>query len=242
EGLNGRPPYPLSAMLRIHFMQQWFGLADQAMEEALDDIPLYRSFCGLAGQRSPDANTIMRFRHLLEKHNLGKKIFALVRNLLQYKGLMLREGTVVDATLIAAPPSTKNKDKACDPAMKQTKKGNQYYFGLKAHTGSDEDSGLVHTLQVTAANEHDVTKGNSLLHGDEKRALGDAGYRGVEKRSDAPPEVIWHIAMMRSVRKTLDPNNELDQLRERIEKVKSGIRSKVEFPFRVLKCQFNYRK
>ena len=145
---TGRPPFAIETMLRIHYMQQWFGLSDPAMEEALHDVPLYREFAKLDGvlDRLPDESTILRFRHLLEKHNLAPDMLRVVNDLLQHKGLLLKTGTAVDATLISAPSSTKNSSGERDPEMKQTKKGNQWYFGMKAHIGVDAHSGLVHTV------------------------------------------------------------------------------------------------
>ena len=149
---TGRPPFAIETMLRIHFMQQWFGLSDPAMEEALLDVPLYQRFAGLdAGEsRLPDESTILRFRHLLEEHHLAFEIFNTVNQLLQAKGLMLKSGTAIDATLIAAPSSTKNSSGERDPEMHQTKKGNQWHFGMKAHIGVDIESGLVHTMRPTS--------------------------------------------------------------------------------------------
>jgi transposase, IS5 family len=211
EGKKGRPPYPVETMLRIHFMQQWFGLSDPAMEEALFDMPLYREFAGLENwdRALPDESTILRFRHLLEKHKLAAQILVLVNDLLRDKGLMLRSGTVVDATLIAAPSSTKNASGERDPEMHQTKKGNQWHFGLKAHIGADADSGLVHTVIGTAANVNDVVEANSLLHGAETDAFGDAGYQGASKRPNANPDVAWHVAMRPGKRKLLDKSTPL---------------------------------
>jgi transposase, IS5 family len=241
---GGRPPIAVATMLRIHFMQQWFGLSDPAMEEALHDTPVLREFAriDLARDRLPDESTILRFRHLLEKHDIGKQIFERVNQHLSDKGLMLKEGSIVDATLIAAPPSTKNKAKARDPQMHQSKKGNQWHFGMKAHIGVDEASGLVHSVIGTAGNEADVTQANKLLHGQEKRAAGDAGYQGVDKRADAKPGVQWDISMKKGKRRELDKTTALGKLKDQFEKVKSQLRAKVEHPFRVLKCQFGYRK
>ncbi len=244
---GGRPPFAVEVMLRIHFMQQWFGLTDPAMEEALYDTPLYREFAGLdiGVDRLPDESTILRFRHLLEEHGLSARIFATVAELLDRKGLMLKAGTAVDATLIAAPSSTKNKDGKRDPEMHQTKKGNQWHFGMKAHIGVDADSGLVHTLTTTAANAHDVTEAAKLLHGAETDVFADSGYRGAEKRAEVMrehPEVTWHVAMMPGKRRRLDKSGGVDALIDALERVKAGIRSKVEHPFRVLKRQFGYAK
>jgi len=234
----------VAAMLRIHFLQQWFGLSDPAMEEALFEVPLYREFVGLDtwDRPLPDETTILRFRHLLEKHKLAEQILVVVNDLLRDKGLMLRAGTAVDATLISAPSSTKNRSGERDPEMHQTKKGNQWYFGMKAHIGVDADSGLVHTVRGTAANVNDVVEGNALLHGDEKDAFGDAGYQGVDKRPDACEDVNWHVAMKPGKRKVLDLSDPLQALTDRIERIKASIRAKVEHPFRILKRQFGYTK
>ena len=184
---TGRPPFAIETMLRIHYLQQWFGLSDPAMEEALHDMPVYREFAKLDGvlERLPDESTILRFRHLLEKHDLATDMLRIVNDLLGYKGLLLKSGTAVDATLISAPSSTKNAEGKRDPEMHQTKKGNQWYFGMKAHIGVDADSGLVHSVEGTAANVNDVTQAHKLLHGQETDAFGDAGYQGAHKRPEA---------------------------------------------------------
>ena len=243
EGRTGRPPFSLLTMLRIHFMQQWFTLSDPAMEEAFFDTPLYREFAQLEEfARLPDESTILRFRHRLEKHKLAAQILLTVNELLTQRGLLLKAGTAVDATLIPAPCSTKNKDKARDPEMHSSKKGNQWYFGMKAHIGVDADSGLVHTVRGTSGHVGDVTEGNTLLHGEEIVAYGDAGYQGVEKRPDAKTGVDWHIAMRPGKRRGLDKENEADALIDQAEKLKAGIRAKVEHPFRVIKRQFGFVK
>ena len=244
EGKNGRPPFALETMLRVHFMQQWFSLSDPAMEEAFFDTPVYRQFAQLDPHgRVPDESTILRFRHRLEKHKLADQILATVHDLLTAQGLLLKAGTAVDATLIAAPSSTKNKDKARDPEMHSSKKGKQWYFGMKAHIGVDAESGLVHTVRGTSGNVADVTEGNSLLHGEEVEVFGDAGYQGADKRADAKEEVTWHVAMRPGKRKALDKeNNPADALLDQREKEKAGVRAKVEHPFRVLKRQFGYMK
>jgi transposase, IS5 family len=243
---GGRPAFGVETMLRIHFLQQWFGLSDPAMEEALEDIPMYWQFAQLDPglTRLPDETTILRFRHLLEANNLSLQIMATINALLTQRGLLLKTGTVVDATLIAAPSSTKNKDHARDPEMHSSKKGEQMYFGMKAHIGADAESGLVHTVVGTSGNVHDVTQGNSLLHGQESVAFGDAGYQGVEKRADANinTNIQWHIAMRPGKRKALNKDNEADALIDKAEKLKAGIRAKVEHPFRVIKRQFGFVK
>ena len=243
EGRQGRPPFALETMLRVHFMQQWFTLSDPAMEEAFFDVPLYREFAQLdAHGRPPDESTILRFRHRLEEHKLAEQMLATVNALLVSKGLLLKVGTAVDATLIAAPTSTKNKGKARDPEMHSSKKGNQWYFGMKAHIGVDADSGLVHTVKGTAGHVHDITEGHSLLHGQETVVFADAGYQGVDKRADAKPEVQWHVAMRPGKRKALDKSHAADAMLDEAEKLKAGVRAKVEHPFRVIKRQFGYLK
>ena len=240
---TGRPPFAVETMLRIHYLQQWFSLSDPAMEEALHDTPLFREFAkidqGVA--RLPDETTILRFRHLLERHNLAPDMLRLVNDILGAKGLLLRTGTVVDATLIAAPSSTKNADGQRDPEMKQTKKGNQWYFGMKAHIGVDAQSGLVHTVAGTAANVNDLNMAGALLHGDEEAAFGDAGYQGVHKRPEAQGPT-WHVAMRPGKRRKLNPFIEPDFVAERMEKMKASIRAKVEHPFRIIKRQFGFTK
>ena len=177
---TGRPAFELETVLRIHFVQQWFGLSDLAMEEALFATELYRDFVGLSSvERIPDRVGILRFRRLLEEHHLAKQILATVIATLTDKGLMLREGTGVDATMIAAPSSTKNKDGERDPEMRQAKKGNQWHFGIKCHIGLEADSGLVHSVVGTAANVNDVTQASKLVHGEETDVFADAGYQGV---------------------------------------------------------------
>ena len=244
---GGRPPFFVETMLRIHFLQQWFTLSDPAMEEALYDTPMFREFAGLdmGEDHLPDEITILRFRHLLEAHDLSVQILFTVNAMLTAKGLLLKQGTVVDATLIAAPTSTKNSTGRRDPEMHQTKKGNQWYHGMKAHIGADAHSGLVHSVATTAANAHDITQAHKLLHGEEKDVHTDSGYRGVEKREEIQaqhPELNWHIAMMPGKRKVLDKNTPMGAILEKLEQTKASIRAKVEHPFRVIKRQFGYVK
>ena len=240
---TGRPPFAVATMLRIHFLQQWFGLSDPAMEEALHDMPLYCEFTHLdpGTGRLPDESTILRFRHLLEENNLSIQLLATINSTLASKGLMLKTGTVVDATLIAAPSSTKNSTGQRDAEMHQTKKGNQWHFGMKAHIGVDANSGLVHTVIGTAANVHDVTQGHGLLHGDEQVVFADAGYQGATKRPEATG-VDWQIAMRPGKRRALDKNSAWGSLLDKAEQLKASVRAKVEHPFRVIKCQFGYTK
>ena len=242
---GGRPPFAVEAMLRIHFLQQWFNLSDPAMEEALYDMALFREFVGLdAGEDNlPDESTILRFRHLLEAHHLSSQILATVNATLAAKGLLLKSGTVVDATLIAAPSSTKNSSGERDPEMHQTKKGNQWHFGMKAHIGVDADSGLVHTVVGTAANVNDVTQAHALVHGAETDVFADAGYQGVGKRDETQEiNVNWHVAMRPGKRKVLDKSTPMGAILDQLERAKASIRAKVEHPFRVIKRQFGHVK
>jgi len=242
---GGRPQFAVETMLRIHFIQQWFNLSDPAMEEALYDMALFREFVGLdAGEDNlPDESTILRFRHLLETHNLSLQILATVNATLAAKGLLLKSGTVVDATLIAAPSSTKNSSGERDPEMHQTKKGNQWHFGMKAHIGVDADSGLVHTVVGTAANVNDVTQAHALVHGEETHVLADAGYQGVDKRAETQDiNVNWLVAMRPGKRKVLDKRTPMGAILDQLEQTKARMRAKVEHPFRVIKRQFGHMK
>ena len=244
EGKRGRPPFSPETMLRIHFMQQWFALSDPAMEDALHDMPVFREFAGLEAwdERLPDESTILRFRHVLEKRKLAAQILQTVNDLLRAKGVMLKSGTVVDATLIAAPSSTKNSSGERDPEMKQSRKGQQWYFGMKCHIGVDIESGLVHTVKGTSGAVNDVIEANSLVRPSDREVYADAGYQGAGKRPDARKDVTWHIAMRPGKRRTLDLAKPMDALTEQMERVKAGIRARVEHPFRVLKRQFGHAK
>lgn len=238
---RGRRPYPLRAMLKIHFMQQWFGLSDPAMEEALWETPLLRQFAGIGPdfEGVPDETTILKFRHLLEQHELSKALFDEMTAVLTERGLLLRQGTIVDATLIAAPPSTKNRTKSRDPEMKQTKKGNQWYFGMKVHIGADAASGCVHSAEMTSANVHDSVVIDALLHGEEEIAFGDSAYASNERSLEAERsegDVVWATPFKRKKGQALT-----DEQR-RINRLTSSFRSKVEHVFRVVKRQFGYTR
>jgi IS5 family transposase len=241
---TGRPPFAHETMLRIHFLQQWRGLSDLAMEEALFETPLYRDFASLSGsERIPDRVSILRLRRLLEEQQLGIQIPATVNSTLAAKGLLLKSGTAIDATLIAAPSSTKNSSGERDPEMHQTKEGNQWHFGMKAHIGVDADSGLVHTVVCTAANVNDVTQARELVHGEEDDVFADAGYQGVDKREGTQNiDVNWHVAMRPGKRRALDKATPMGEIIDKIGHVKASIRAKVEHPFRVIKRQFGYVK
>jgi len=238
-GLTGRPPYPVLMLLRIHFLQQWFSLSDEAVEDALHDVQVYRAFAGidLGATRIPDATTVLRFRHLLEAHGLATGFLATINAVLEAKGLLLRRGTAVDATIVAAPSSTKNRTGTRDPEMHQTRKGNQWFFGMKAHIGTDVASGLVHTVVGTPANTHDLTVAGDLLHGGESDIHADAGYQGAVNRGIAP-EATWHIAMRPGKRRLLEAGSAVALA----ERVKAQVRARVEHPFRVVKRQFGYVK
>ena len=244
SGRRGHPPIGLERILRMYIVQQCFGFSDEGTEDAVYDSQAIRRFVGIDLNREgvPDATTLLKFRHLLEAHHLTESIFAAINAHLAERGLFLREGTIVDATLISAPPSTKNRGGKRDSEMHQTKKGKQWHFGMKVHIGADAQSGLVHTLIGTAANVHDVTQAQALLHGDETDVFGDAGYLGVEKREEnlALP-LTWHIAMRPSKRKAL-PKTTAGELMEKLEHAKASIRAKVEHPFHVVKNLFMHRK
>ena len=246
KGQRGRPPIGLERMLRVYFLQQWYGLADEALEDVLYDSQSLQGFAriDLAAEGVPDATTLLKFRRLLETHDLCKGLFAAINADLTARGLLLREGTLVDATLIAAPPSTKNREKKRDPEMPQTRKGNQWYFGMKAHSGADRDSKLVHTVVVTAAPVADVTKMADLLHGQEKQVHADADYTGVEKRAEIVAlgrAIDWQIAGKRGQIKAMAEGPD-KETRKALEKAKASVRAFVEHPFHLLKNIFRHRK
>ena len=235
-----RRPYARSVMLRIHIVQVCHNLSDPGMEDLLYEAESVRRFVGLRlSEAIPDASTILHFRHLLERHHLGQGMFEEIQRDLAEPGVRLKEGTIVDATIIAAPPSTKNRAGARDPELRQVKKGNQYHFGMKLHIGTDAETGLVHSFTTTAANVHDVTEAHNLLHGEERQVWGDAGYTGVQKRPEnLGLSVQWLVAMKPGQRKKLEPGS-LDAWAER---VKASIRAKVEHPFLKVKRLFGYGK
>src|ERR1039457_5919581 len=236
---NGRQPVGLSIMLRVYFLQQWFNLSDPGAEDALYESPVLRRFAGvdLGRAAAPDETTILRFRRLLEQHELCGKILDTVNHYLGSKGLRISTGAIVDATIIAAPSSTKNSKKERDPEMHQTRKGNQYYFGAKAHIGVDSKEGIVHSVCTSAASVSDVHMLPDLLHGNEKKVWGDGGYQGqTEKIHEAAPH-----AQDMTCRRTKTKNG-VDEQQRRKNRTKSRVRAKVEWPFRILKRVFNYTK
>jgi len=251
-GRVGRQPIGVARMLRMYCLQLWFGLADEAVEDAIYDSQAFREFVGidLARESVPDATTLLKFRRLLEEHKLTEQLFEGINTHLTERGLLLREGTMVDATIISAPPSTKNEAHARDPEMHQTKKGNEWSFGMKAHIGADADSGLVHSLHTTAANESDVAHTHALLHGEETHVFADAGYTGVAKREEIVQaqaegtirkDVDWVIAQRRSTI-TKMAEGTLKELVKARERVKAQIRARVEHPFHVVKNLFHFKK
>ena len=221
---RGRHPYPLPVMLRIHCVQLFYNLSDPGMEDLLYESDPVRRFVGLKLTGPlPDETTILHFRHLLERHGLGESLLEEINGHLESQGLKLREGTIVDATIIAAPSSTKNRSGERDPEMHQTRKGNQWHFGMKAHIGVDSETGIVHSMTTTAANAHDVTEAHNLLHGGEKVVWGDAGYQGVGKREENQGlEVEWLVAMRPGKRRGLEPGSDAEQ----VEKAKASVRAK----------------
>ena len=238
---NGRPPRGMDRMLRMYCIAIWFNLSDEACEDALYDTAVFRDFCriDLGRERVPDATTLLHFRHLLEAHQIGAALFARIGELLQANGMKLSGGTIVDATLIAAPPSTKNAAGERDPEMHQSKKGNQWYFGMKLHIGVDSQTGLIHSASVTAGNVHDSQELPNLLHGEETRLYGDSAYRGVKQRArlkDIAPRAKDFT------NKRAYKNRPLTDTDKETNRRKSSVRSKVEHPFLTLKRLWGFAK
>lgn len=237
---KGRQPIGLQTMLRIYFLQHWFNLSDPGAEDALYESPVLRGFAGvdLGRMAVPDETTILNFRHMLEAHDLCGKILDVVNLYLDRKGIRISTGTIVDATILPAPSSTKNEKKERDPEMHQTKKGNQYYFGAKAHIGVDSKEGIVHSVCTSAASVHDKHMLPDLLHGEEKKVWGDGGYQGqTETIHEAAPQ-----AQDMTCRRVKNNKGEVDEDRKRRNRTKSRVRAKVEWPFRILKRVFGYTK
>ena len=235
----GRRPIGIDRMLRIHFLQHWFELSDPAAEEALYDSRAMRGFVGidLGREPVPDETTILHFRHLMERHDLGDRLFNLVNTYLSENGLKVSRGTIVDATIINAPTSTKNTDKSRDPDMHQTRKGKQWYFGMKAHIGVDSQTKLIHSVVVTPANVHDSQVLGDLLHGDETRLWGDSAYTGQKKLLYERSPNAKDYTQKKACR-----NRKLTDAEKSANKYKSKTRSRVEHVFGVMKLQFGFRK
>lgn len=235
-GGNGRPPKALSGMLRIYFLQQWYNYSDPSMEEALYDIPALRQFSQFDYDQIPDESTILGFRHLLEAHDLTEQLFQLMEQYLSERGLILSEGTIVDASLVAAPPSTKNKDKTRDPEMKQTKKGNQWHFGMKMHIGSDTQ-GRVHSVAVTDAAVHDSQVLDDLLHGEEQVIYGDKAYANRDRQTEFEAnDVTWRI------NRKAKRGKKLNAADKAFNRKSNRTRARVEHAFGVVKNLWGYRK
>jgi IS5 family transposase len=247
KGGRGRPTRGIELMLRMYLLQSWFHLSDEGVEDAIYDSYAMRCFTGInfAEEQVPDATTLLKFRHLLEAHNIGERLFKHIRGSLESSGLMMRGGTIVDATIISAPSSTKNKEGHRDPEMHQTKKGNQWYFGIKSHLGVDAGSGYIHSFEVTSANVHDIKAANKLIRPDDAVVYGDAGYIGLDKREEIVQDENLSVIEYRINRRrnSLQAISEgfLDAERD-VERRKSSVRSKVEHPFLILKRYFGYCK
>lgn len=239
KGETGRPAMNLELMLKIHCLQQWYHLSDPGVEEAIYDRNSFQKFLGLdlISDAVPDETTVLNFRRLMEKHDLAKKVFKEINRHLGERGLMMKEGTIVDATLIASAKSTKNKEKSRDPEMSSSKKNNQWYFGMKAHIGVDSKEGLVHSMGTSTAKVHDKQEMENLLHGEEKAIFGDKGYYDDEEKRKARVKGIFWGVLDRGRR-----NHALSSAQHKWNKKMSSIRSKVEHPFQVIKCQWGYVK
>jgi IS5 family transposase len=239
KGENGRPPMGLAMMLRVYFLQQWFNLSDPAAEEALYDSPVLRRFAGvdLGRAPAPDETTILHFRHLLEKHDLGGAMLETVNRWLESRGIRIATGTIVDATIIHAPCSTKNQSGERDPEMHQTRKGKQWYFGMKAHIGVDSKTGIVHSVCSTAASVADKHMLPGLLHGEESKVWGDGGYQGQGAAIRAAAPRAQDMTSRRTRYKDY-----VDELQRAKNRVKARVRAKVEHPFRILKRVFGFEK
>ncbi len=247
KGRRGRLPKGVELMLRMYLLQVWFCLSDEGVEDAVYDSYAFRKFMGIhfLEEDVPDATTLLHFRHLLEENGLNKLFFHAINQVMEASGHMMRGGTIVDATIIDAPSSTKNAEKKRDPEMHQTKKGGQWSFGMKCHIGVDAGSGLVHTVEVTAANEHDITVASRLIREDDEVVYGDSGYRGIQKREEiqADPHLASIDYRINRRPKSLPRVSDWAIDWERyIERQKSSVRCKVEHAFRVIKRQFGFRK
>ena len=237
-GSTGRPPHPLMRMLRIYFMQQWFNLSDPGMEDALYEMESMRHFAQIDVTKDviPDETTILRFRHLLEQHQLTEGIFKAVRGLLEKKGLMLKSGTIVDATIIEAPPSTKNAEGARDPEMHQTRKGKDWHFGMKLHVGTTKQ-GLVHSLATGPANEADISRIDELVHGEEKEIYGDQAYWAEGHREHCQQAGIRYRVNRRGTR-----SKPLTEYQRMINRARSRTRARGEHAFRIVKQLWGFTK
>jgi len=242
-GKRGRKAKPIETMLRMYLLQVWFALSDEGVEEAIYDSYAMRRFMGLdfAVEQVPDATTLLHFRHLLEKHRLGERLFEAQNQIFEEQGWIMRGGSIIDATIIAAPSSTKNASGERDPEMHQTKKGNQWYFGMKAHLGVDAGTGYAHTVSATAANVHDLDEAANLVRGDDEVVYVDAGYQGAQKRPEIAgdehlSQVQWRIAARKGKLAAMPAHD------REIESRKASVRAKVEHPFLIVKRDFGFTK
>ena len=242
-GKKGRKAKPVETMLRMYLLQAWFSLSDEGVEDAIYDSYAMRRFMGLdfGTEQVPDATTLLHFRHLLEKHELGARLLAAQQEIFEAKGWMMRGGSIIDATIIAAPSSTKNATGERDPEMHQTKKGNQWYFGMKAHIGVDAGTGYVHSVSATAANVHDLDESVNLVRDDDEVVYADAGYQGVERRREVAENehlsgVEWRVAARKGWLKTMPEHD------QHLESRKASVRAKVEHPFLIIKRDFGFIK
>ena len=242
-GKKGRKAKPVETMLRMYLLQAWFSLSDEGVEDAIYDSYAMRRFMGLdfGTEQVPDATTLLHFRHLLEKHELGARLLAAQQEIFEAKGWMMRGGSIIDATIIAAPSSTKNATGERDPEMHQTKKGNQWYFGMKAHIGVDAGTGYVHSVSATAANVHDLDESVNLVRDDDEVVYADAGYQGVERRREVAENehlsgVEWRVAARKGWLKMMPEHD------RHLESCKASVRAKVEHPFLIIKRDFGFIK
>lgn len=246
-GKRGRPPKGIEKMLRMYLLQSWFNLSDEGLEDAIYDSYAMRKFMGInfCEEQAPDATTLLKFRHLIEEHKIAKQLFSAINYVIEQSGYMMRGGTIIDATIINAPSSTKNADKKRDPEMHQTKKGNEWRFGMKCHIGVDAGSGFVHTVEATAANEHDITVAAKLIRDDDDVVYGDSGYLGIEKREEVKSDEHLSTVEYRINRRPSSFAKESGNAfgwDSFIENRKSSVRCKVEHAFRIVKVDFGYRK
>lgn len=247
EGKKGRKPVGIERMLRMYFLQLWFHLSDEGVEDAIYDSRAFSEFMGVSfglGDQVPDATTLLKFRRIIESHGLGREMLACVNAILEQKGVMMRGGSIVDATFVEAPSSTKNVAKERDPEMHQGKKGKNWHFGMKAHIGVDAGSGLVHSVEVTPANTSDIAMAHELVRDDDDFCYGDSGYTGIEKRAEVKSDghlssMEWKTALRPSTIKEL---RKTDNWTHRMETRKASVRSKVEHPFLIIKRQFGWAK
>ena len=247
SGKRGRPTMGIEKMLRMYLLQVWFNLSDEGVEDAIYDSYAFRKFMGVdfVEEQVPDATTLLKFRHLLEENHLGEEFFKAINRVMDATGHIMHGGSIVDATIISAPSSTKNAEKKRDPEMHQTKKGNEWKFGMKCHVGVDAGSGLVHTITVTSANVHDINEAHKLLREDDEFAYGDSGYIGIEKRDEIKNDEHLNKIDFRINRRPKSlpkvSDNAFDWERE-IEHRKSSVRCKVEHAFKIIKDTFSFRK